>query len=195
VDIGEMRRVARFRRSELVVVTAAFVGVVLFGVLIGIAIAVALSVAELFTRIARAHDAVQGAVPGLAGLHDVDDYPDATTFEGLVVYRYDAPLCFANAEDFRVRVMTAVEREPTPVEWVLLNMEANVEIDLTAADMLEDLRSELVSRGTVLALARVKRDLAVYLERAGLTGRIGVERVFPTLPTALDAFRNRHAQS
>ena len=130
--------------------------------------------------------------PGLAGLHDIDDYPDATTISGLVVYRYDAPLFFANAEDFRLRVIAAVDGETTPVEWVLLNMEANVEIDLTAADMLDDLRSELVSRGVVLALARVKRDLAVYLERAGLTQKIGTDRIFPTLPTALDAFRGRN---
>jgi MFS superfamily sulfate permease-like transporter len=160
-------------------------------VLVGIAIAVALSIAELFTRIARAHDAVQGAVPGLAGLHDVDDYPEATTIPGLVVYRYDAPLCFANAEDFRVRVLRAVDEEAMPAEWVVLNMEANVEIDLTATDMLEDLRSDLAARGVVLALARVKQDLAVYLGRAGLSDEIGEDRIFPTLPTALDAFRAR----
>jgi high affinity sulfate transporter 1 len=191
VDLPEVRRVARFRRSELLTVGAAFLGVLLAGVLVGIAIAVALSIAELFTRIARAHDAVQGAVPGLAGLHDVDDYPEATTIPGLVVYRYDAPLCFANAEDFRVRVLRAVDEEAMPAEWVVLNMEANVEIDLTATDMLEDLRSDLAARGVVLALARVKQDLAVYLGRAGLSDEIGEDRIFPTLPTALDAFRAR----
>lgn len=191
VDVGEMRRIAAFRRSEAVVAVAAFAGVVVFDVLPGIAIAVALSVAELFARIARAHDAVQGEVPGLAGLHDVDDYPDARTVPGLVVYRYDAPLCFANAQDFRARVLEAVAAEQAPVEWVLLNMEANVEIDVTATDMLEELRSELASRGIVVALARVKHDLAVYLDRAGLGRRIGPERIFLTLPTAVEAFRRR----
>ncbi len=126
-------------------------------------------------------------------MHDIDDYPEARTIPGLVVYRYDAPLCFANAEDFRARVLAAVEAEETPVEWVVLNMEANVEIDLTATDMLEELRTELVSRGIVLALARVKQDLAIYLERAGLIERIGEDHVFPTLPTAVEGFRNRHA--
>jgi MFS superfamily sulfate permease-like transporter len=130
-------------------------------------------------------------VPGLAGLHDVDDHPDALTTPGLVVYRYDAPLFFANAENFRDRVLHAVAEEADPVEWVLLNMEANVEIDLTAVDMLEDLRTELVARGIVLVLARVKQDLAVYLERTGFLARIGAEHVFPTLPTALDGFRSR----
>jgi sulfate permease, SulP family len=191
IDVQEIRRVLAFRHSEAVLMAAAFVGVVAFDLLIGIGIAVGLSVADLFRRVARAHDAVQGSVPGLAGLHDVDDYPEATTVPGLLVYRYDAPLFFANAQNFRERVLSAVATETTPVEWVVLNMEANVEIDLTATDMLEDLRSELASRDIVLALARVKQDLYVYLERTGVVTRIGADHVFPTLPTALEGFRNR----
>jgi SulP family sulfate permease len=148
-------------------------------------------VAELFARIARAHDAVLGSVPGLAGLHDVDDYPEAQTVPGLVVYRYDAPLCFANAEDFRRRVLEAVDGETAPVEWVLLNMEANVEVDLTALDMVEDLRVSLSDRGITLAMARVKHDLATYLARTGVAERVGPEHIFPTLPTAVEGFRAR----
>lgn len=192
IDAPEARRVARFRRREALVLAAAFLGVVFLGVLVGIAVAVGLSIAELFARIARAHDAVQGSVPGLAGLHDVDDYPEAITTPGLVVYRYDAPLCFANAEDFRSRVIAAVEAQGNTVEWVVLNMEANVEIDLTAVDTLEELRREFASRGIVFALARVKRDLAVYLDLSGLTERVGTDHIFPTLPTALEGFDRRH---
>jgi SulP family sulfate permease len=88
-------------------------------------------------------------------------------------------------------VLDAIDDEQAPVEWVLLNMEANVEIDLSATDMLEELRDHLESRGIVLALARVKQDLAVYLERTGLADRIGADHIFPTLPTALDAFDAR----
>ena len=190
-----MRRIAAFRRTEAVVMAGAFAGVVVFDVLPGIGIAVALSVAELFSRIARAHDAVQGEVPGIAGLHDVEDYETARTVPGLVVYRYDAPLCFANAQDFRLRVLEAVADESTPVEWVLLNMEANVEIDITATDMLEQLRAELTAAGTTLALVRVKQDLNVYLDRAGLVSRIGPDHIFFTLPTALHAFRHRNDEA
>jgi MFS superfamily sulfate permease-like transporter len=172
-------------------VLAAFLGVVVFDVLTGVAIAVTLSVVELVTRVARAHDAVLGTVPDLAGMHDVDDYPEAETIPGLVLYRYDAPLFFANAEDFRRRVQEAVQEEEHPVEWVVLNMEANVEIDLTAADMLEELRADLADQGVVLALARVKHDLARFLDRTGLIGRVGADHVFPTLPTAVEGFRNR----
>jgi MFS superfamily sulfate permease-like transporter len=192
VNVSEIRRVVAFRRSEALLMTAAFAGVVVFDLLIGIGIAVALSIGDLLRRVARAHDAVQGSVPHLAGLHDVDDYPEATTIPGLIVYRYDAPLFFANAEDFRARVLSAVAAERTPVEWVLLNMEANVEVDLTATDMLEDLRAQLTERGIVLALARVKQDLLVYLKRTGFVTRIGADHVFPTLPTALDGFRSRN---
>jgi high affinity sulfate transporter 1 len=191
LDLRDIRRVISFRASEGLIMAAAFVGVVAFDLLIGIGVAVVLSVVELLRRVARGHDAVQGSVPGLAGLHDIDDYPEATTIPGLVVYRYDAPLFFANAEDFRHRVLAAVDAESRPVEWVVLNVEANVEVDLTALDVLEEIRAELASRGIVLALARVKQDLAVYLERAGLLARIGANHVFPTLPTALEGFNNR----
>ncbi len=191
VDASSIRRIVAFRHSEAVIMFVAFAGVVMFDLLIGIAVAVALSVADLFRRIARAHDAILGRAPGIAGLHDIDDYPEATTVPGLVVYRYDAPLCFANADHVREQVLDAVAAERHPVEWVVLNMEANVEIDLTALNMLEDLRRELVGNDVILALARVKQDLLVYLTRVGLTDRIGAERIFPTLPTALEGFEAR----
>jgi high affinity sulfate transporter 1 len=193
IDVRSLRRMADFRRSELVIAVVACVGVVAFDSLAGIAVAVSLSVLELFSRVARAHDAVQGKVPGLAGHHDVKDYPEAVTEAGLVVYRYDAPLCFANAEDFRVKVLTAVDAEDDPVEWVILNMEASVEVDLTACDMLGELHEHLSLRGIRLAMARVKNDLAVYLDRAGLVDAVGANYLFPTLPTAIHAFAARRA--
>jgi high affinity sulfate transporter 1 len=192
IEPSEIRRIAGFRPSELIPATAAFVGVVAFDTIIGIGLAVALSVLELFARVARAHDGILGRVPGLAGLHDIDDWPAAETIPGLVVYRYDAPLCFANTEHFRTRLLAAVDAEIHPVEWVLLNMEANVEIDFTAACMLMELHGELRRRGIELALARVKQDLLRYLKRCGLADAVGPDRIFPTLPTALAAFEARH---
>ena len=121
-------------------------------------------------------------------MHDIDDYPDATTVPGLVVYRYDAPLCFANAENFRHRALAAVDAAPTPVEWFLLNAEANVEVDITAVDALEELRAELDRRGIVFAMARVKQDLRADLAAAGLVDRVGDDRIFSTLPTAVQAY-------
>ena len=192
IDVREFRRLARFRLSELMLALATTVAVLGLGVLYGILVAVALSVLDLLRRVARAHDSVQGIVPGVAGMHDVDDYPQARQVPGLIVYRYDAPLCFANAHDFLTRALAAVEQPGPPVEWFVLNAEANVEVDMTAIDALDQLRVELGRRGIVFAMARVKQDLRDALAAAGLLEDIGTTRVFMTLPTAVDAFRHRH---
>ncbi|PRC45605.1 sodium-independent anion transporter, partial [Mycobacterium sp. ITM-2017-0098] len=123
------------------------------------------------------------------GMHDVDDYPQADLIPGLLVYRYDAPLCFANAEDFRVRALDAVDTAASPVRWFLLNAEANVEVDMTALEALDQLRQECTRRGIVFAMARVKQDLRDALGAAGLLDQIGEDRLFMTLPTAVEAYR------
>jgi high affinity sulfate transporter 1 len=188
IDVAAFRRLAAFRRSEFLLALAACAGVLVIDILYGVLLAVGLSVAEMLHRVARPHDAIQGLVPGLAGMHDVDDYPHARTIPGLVVYRYDSPLFFANAEDFRRRAAAAVDDHDGPVEWFVLNTEANVEVDSTALEALEALRRELDRRGVVFALARVKHDLLDDLDAFGLTGKIGAERIFPTLPTAVAAY-------
>jgi SulP family sulfate permease len=149
---------------------------------------VGLSVVELFARVARPPAAVLGRVPGLAGLHDIRDYPDAQTIPGLVVFRYDAPLCFANAQDFRTRAVRAVDAEGGPVDWFLLNAEAIVELDLTAGEALGQLVDDLAARHIVFAMARVKQDLRAQLRRGGLLEAIDEERIYPTLPVAVAAF-------
>jgi high affinity sulfate transporter 1 len=194
IDVPEFVRLARFRRSELVLALATLAGVLVVDILYGVLIAVALSAADLFRRVARPHDAVQGHVPGLAGMHDVDDYPDASTVPGLVIYRYDAPLFFANAEDFRTRAMRSVDEESDRVEWFVVNTEAIVEIDITAADALVELHEELGRRGIRMGLVRVKQDLRVELDRAGIAQLVGDDMIFPTLPTAVAAFEHRAAE-
>ena len=192
VEGSEFLRLQRFRRNDLGLALLTTLGVLATDLLVGVAIAVALSVIELFARVARPHDAVMGKVPGLAGLHDITDWPGATTIPGLVIYRYDAPLFFANAEDFKRRALAGIDRETTPVEWFVLNAEAIVEIDITAADLLISLYDELKARGITLGMARVKQDLYLQLGRAGLLDRIG-DRVYFTLPTAISAFLERHS--
>jgi high affinity sulfate transporter 1 len=195
VDVGEFRRLAAFRRSEAALAGGCMLGVLLVGILYGVLIAIGLSVAGLMWRVARPHDAVQGLVPGLAGMHDVDDYPQATVIPGLVVYRYDSPIFFANAENFRTRALAAVDQQAQPVAWFVLNVEANVEVDITGLDAVDAVRGELVGRGIVFALARVKRDLLDALDAYGLSASVGSERIFPTLPTAVAAYQDwRDAQ-
>jgi SulP family sulfate permease len=193
VDVHAFRRLARFRRSELLLACATTASVLVFGLLYGVLVAVGLSILDLLRRVAHAHDSVLGFVPGLAGMHDVDDYPDAEPVPGLLVYRYDAPLCFANAEDFRKRALQAVDTNPVPVEWFVLNAEANVEVDLTALEAMDELRAELSSRGIVFAMARVKQDLRKALQAAGLLDKVGDDHIFMTLPTAVEAFNQRRA--
>lgn len=191
IDVGEFRRLGRFRRSELVLAVATTVAVLGLGVLYGVLLAIVLSILDIVRRIARPHDAVLGYVPGLAGMHDVDDYPEAVPVPGLVVYRYDAPLFFANAEDFHARAMAVVDGSPHPVEWFVLNTEAQVDPDLTAVDAMERLRRDLTARGVVFAMAKVKQDLRDDLDKAGFLDKVGADRVFATLPTAVAAFRAR----
>ncbi|MFF4615208.1 sulfate permease [Nonomuraea jabiensis] len=189
VSLRDFVRLARFRRTELLLALGAFAGVLIFDILYGILLAVALSVAEMLARVARPHDAILGVVPGLAGMHDIDDYPAARTIPGLVIYRYDSPLFFANAQDFHRRALAAVDQQDTPVRWFVLNAEANVEVDITALDAVDSLRQELEGRGIVFAMARVKQDLRTYLDAYGLTAAVGEQRLFPTLPTAVAAYR------
>ncbi|MDI2124772.1 SulP family inorganic anion transporter [Yinghuangia seranimata] len=189
IDVAGFRRLMSFRRREFLLALACLAGVLALDILYGVLVAVALSVAELLSRVARPHDAVLGIAPGLAGMHDVDDYPQARTIPGLVVYRYDSPLFFANAEDFRRRALAAVTAETSPVAWFVLNAEANVEVDITALDSLEALRDELAGRGIVFAMARVKQDLRTQLDAYGLTASVGEDRMFPTLPTAVAAYK------
>ena len=191
VDVAGIRAVARFRRSELVLLGATTVGVFALGALNGILVAVALSLGDLLRRVARPHDAVLAFVPGLAGMHDVDDYPEAEQVAGLVVFRYDSPLFFANAEDFRHRALLAVDGAPDPVEWFVVNAEANVEVDLTSLEAMERLVADLAARGIAVGLARVKQDLRYDLEAGGILDLVGRDMVFPTLPTAVAAFRAR----
>ena len=192
IDLTAVRRLVSFRRAELVIAAAAFLGVLVLGILYGVLVAVGVSVAELLVRVARPHDAILGNVPGMAGMHDIDDYPEARTIPGLVVYRYDAPLFFANAQDFRRRALAAARGGGPggPARWLVLNVEANVEVDFTALEALDQVRDELARDGTILALARVKQDLLVRLKAFGLAKAIGPGMLFPTLPSAVDAYQH-----
>jgi sulfate permease, SulP family len=189
IDITAFRRLLAFRRTELAIALATCAGVLSFNILYGVLVAIGLSVAELLVRVARPHDAILGLVPGLAGMHDVDDYPRAQTIPGLVVYRYDAPLFFANADDFRRRALAAAGQGPAPLRWFVLNVEANVEVDFTALEALDAVREQIIRQGAVFALARVKQDLLARLQAFGLADKIGEDRLFPTLPTAVQAYQ------
>ncbi len=192
IDIPEVQRIARFRRSELMITLATAAAVVVFGVLVGIGFAIVLSILDLLRRITRPYADVLGYAPGVPGMHSLDDYADARSVDGLLVFRYDAPIFFANADGFVQHAMKAVEEAETPVQWFLLNAEANTEIDLTAVDALNELRAKLERRGIKLAMARVKQDLYRRLEPTGFIDHVGRDYIFETLPTAVRAYANSY---
>jgi sulfate permease, SulP family len=194
VDVAELKRIARYRRSELVLALTTTAAVLVVGVLPGIAVAIGLSILDLLRKVARPHDGILGYVRDVPGMHDVDDYPQAQQVPGLVVYRYDSPIFFANADDFARRALAAVDEADTPVEWFLLNAEANVEVDLTGVDALDEVRRTLAERDIVFAMARVKTDLHDLLAPSGFIDRVGEDRIFLTLPTAVAAYAEEYAE-
>jgi sulfate permease, SulP family len=195
IEIPEFIRLYRFRHSEFFLAIVTMLSVLLTDILVGVAIAVGLSVIELLSRLARPHDAIQGSVPKIPGLHDIDDWEGATTIPGLVIYRYDAPLCFANAENFKSRALKAIEAEATPVAWFVLNTEAIVEIDITATDVLEELIDELTAKGITFAMARVKRDLYAQLTRSQILEKINKDHIYLTLHSAIEGFEQNSRRS
>ncbi len=194
IEWAEFKRLWRFRKTEWGLAIITLLGVLGTDILLGVAVAVGLSVIDLFARIARPHDAVLGKVPGMAGLHDIEDWSGTTTWPGLVIYRYDAPLCFANAENFKQRVLDAIAKENTPVHWFVLNTEAIINIDITAVDMLEELRQELAKQDIRFGIARMKQDLYGQLQPTTFLHNIPPEYIFATLPTVVSAYTSQYPE-
>jgi SulP family sulfate permease len=163
-------------------------------VLAGILLAVGLALVVVIGRISRPHDAVLGSVEGVDGYQDIEQYANCETVPGLIAYRYDAPLFFANADHFVREVQELIDAAQPPVEWLLIDAEAIVDIDVTATEALSTLQFELERRGIVLVIARANHPLQKMLGRAGLTERIGAEHFYPTVRTGVQAFLERKAQ-
>jgi high affinity sulfate transporter 1 len=178
-DIPGTVRLWRQRRTEFTLSMAAFAGVALLGVLPGIAIAVALSIGNVFGRAA-----------GVPGYHDVRSYPDAEQLPGCVLFRFDAPLFFANCRTFRDQVRRLARSEPPPV-WIVVAAEPITDVDTTAADMLEDLDEALNAQGISLVFAEMKDPVREKIERYELTRTIDPAHFFPTVGAAVAAFREQ----
>jgi high affinity sulfate transporter 1 len=187
-DVTGVRRLWQQRRTEFSLMLAAFLGVALLGVLPGIAVAVALSILNVFRRAWRPYSTVLGHPDGVEGYHDLRSYPDAELVPGLVVYRFDAPLIFANAPTFREDVRRLAAADPPP-RWILVAAEPMTDVDTTAADMLEDLDAELNARGISLAFAELKDPVRRKIERYELTRTIDPTKFFPTVEVGVAAFR------
>ncbi len=188
IEVKPLLRVYRVRWVEFYLALATFIGVLSIGVLAGILVAVLLALVIVISKISRPHDAVLGSVEGIDGYQDIEEYANSETRPGLIVYRFDAPLFFANADYFLTQVQELIDAAEPPIKWLLIDAEAIADIDVTAAEALSKLQSELEGKGVVLAIARASHPLQRMLKRAGLTELIGSAHFFPTVRTGVQAF-------
>jgi high affinity sulfate transporter 1 len=189
-DIPGTVRLWRQRKAEFGLSITAFLGVALLGVLPGIAIAVGLSILNVFRRAWWPYDTELRRVEGLEGYHDVHSYPAAQHLPGLVIYRFDAPLFFANAKTFRDEVRRLANSEPKPT-WIVIAAEPVTDVDTTASDVLEELDASLNADGISLVFAELKDPVRRKIERYGLTRTIDPRHFFPTIESAVAAFRHQ----
>jgi MFS superfamily sulfate permease-like transporter len=187
-DIPGTARLWRQRKEEFLLSVVAFAGVALLGVLQGIAIAVGLSILSVFRRAWWPYNTTLGRVETIAGYHDVHTHPDARQLPGLVIYRFDAPLFFANAKTFRDQVRRLARSDPPPT-WIVIAAEPVTDIDTTASDVLEELDGELKAKGISLVFAELKDPVRRKIERYGLARTIEPRDFYPTVETAVAAFR------
>jgi high affinity sulfate transporter 1 len=188
IEVAGVRKLYRLRRTEFTLSIVCFLGVALLGVIQGIFIAVGLALLNFIRRAWYPYDAVLGRVDDLKGYHDVSRYPDAKRIPGLLLYRWDAPLFFANAEQFADRLKLAIASSPTPVRWVIVAAEPVTDLDTTAADVLRRLEEDLAAEDIDLRFAEMKDPVKDRLKRYGLFDRFGDDHFYPTIGTAVDAY-------
>ncbi len=192
IDVAGYRSLWQVSREEFVLAIVAALGVIVFGVLVGVLLAVILAVIVALYRIARPHDAILGDHPGTDGWVDIGAYPEAVTEPGLLVFRFDAPLFFVNAERFRDRVEQVLLDNPGEEEWLVLDFEGVGALDATALDVLVEVAASAEELGVrVLGVTRANDWVIARLALAELVEPAGPLRIFPTINAAVTAYRHR----
>ena len=187
-DLPTLAWLAKVSRVELALSLATTIGVAWLGPMRGLGVAVALSVIDFLRRAWRPHSAVLGRIINRKGYHDLARHPDAVLAPGLVLFRFDAPLFFANADHFAQEIRAAIDDRPEPIRWVVLAAEPITDIDTTAAEMLGSLLDELDSRSVTLVVAEMKGRVKDRLRLYGLADRIGEQSLYPTIGSAMKAY-------
>lgn len=187
-EIKDLRRIYRIQQWEFWLSMLCFAGVAAFGAIPGIGLAVVIAIIEFLWDGWRPHFAVLGRVPNLRGYHDLKRYPDAALIDGLVLFRWDAPLFFANAELFQQRLLEAVDASPTPVRRVVVAAEPVTSVDVTAADMLRELAQHLSKEGAALHFAEMKDPVRDKLKRFELAEIFGDDHFHPTVESAVELY-------
>ena len=192
IEVSDLRRIYRIQRWEFWLSIVCFAGVAVFGAIPGIALAIVIAVIEFLWDGWRPHSAVLGHVEQSKSYHDITRHPEASLIPGLVLFRWDAPLFFANAELFQQRVLDAVANSPTPVRRLVVAAEPVTSVDVTAADALCELDETLHAAGIDLCFAEMKDPVKDKLKRFGLFTRFGEQTFFATVGEAVTAYRSTH---
>ncbi|RKR36322.1 sulfate permease [Paraburkholderia sp. BL17N1] len=187
-EFSELKRIYRIQQWEFWLSICCFAFVAVFGAIPGICIAVVIAIIEFLWDGWRPHYAVLGRVDGLRGYHDMKRYPHATQIPGLLLFRWDAPLFFANAELFQERVIEAAQQATTPVKRVVVTAEPVTSVDVTSADMLRELHRTLQDRGIELHFAEMKDPVRDKLRRLELSPIFPDACFHPTIGSAVDAY-------
>jgi MFS superfamily sulfate permease-like transporter len=186
-EFTDLRRIYRIQRPEFWLSILCTVGVAVFGAIPGIGIAIVVAILALLWHAWRPYWAVLGKAEGVEGYHDVTRYPDADRIAGLVLFRWDAPLFFANAEMFNDRVLDVIAASPTPVRRIVVAAEPITGVDVTAGEALADLATKLKDSGVTLSFAELKDPVMDKFRRFGLLAVLGEENFFPTIETAIES--------
>jgi high affinity sulfate transporter 1 len=192
IEVADLRRIFRIQQWEFWLSIVCFIGVAVFGVVPGIGLAILIAIIEFLWDGWRPHSAILGHPDGVEGYHDITRYPEARRIPGLVLFRWDAPLFFANAELFRDRVLDAVTNSPTPVRWLVVTAEPVTSVDVSSGDVIAELDRTLAEMGVVLSFAELKDPVKDKLKRFGLFEQFGEGRFFPTIDTAVARYLELH---
>jgi high affinity sulfate transporter 1 len=192
LEVQDLRRIWRIQRWEFWLSILCLVGVAVLGAVPGIGLAIVVAVIEFLWDGWRPHSAILGRAEGVKGYHDITRYPDARLIQGLVLFRWDAPLFFANGELFQERIRAAIAQSPTKVRRVVVAAEPVTSVDVTAADALAELDERLRKEGIELAFAELKDPVKDKLRRFGLYERFGQRGFFPTIESAVEAYCQTH---
>jgi high affinity sulfate transporter 1 len=192
IEVADLTRIYRIQRWEFWLSIVCFLGVAVLGAIPGIGLAIAIAVIEFLWDGWRPHSAVLGRAEGVRGYHDITRYPGARQVPGLVLFRWDAPLFFANAELFKERVLDAAAKSPTPTRWVVVVAEPVTSVDVTAADTIAELDEALRATGIQLCFAGLKDPVRDKLKRFELFARLGEAFFFPTIGAAVSGYVDTH---
>jgi high affinity sulfate transporter 1 len=187
-EVTDLKRIYRIQQWEFWLSMVCFVGVAVLGAIPGIGLAIAIAIVEFLWDGWRPHSAVLGRAHGVKGYHDIKRYPDARLIPGLVLFRWDAPLFFANAEFFKERVLDAVAKSPTPVRWLVVAAEPVTSVDVSAGDTVAELDEALHTQGIEFCFAELKDPVKDKLKRFGLFSQLGEQYFFPTIGAAVSSY-------